>query len=45
MGGACNMYGCGEKRVQDFLILILIYLSTSIVLTHGGSTHLHINNT
>jgi hypothetical protein len=27
------------------VILILIYLSTAVVLTPGGSTHLHINNT
>jgi hypothetical protein len=26
-------------------LLILIYLSTAIGLTPGGSTHLHINNT
>jgi hypothetical protein len=29
----------------DILILILIYLSTSVRLAPGGSTHLHINST
>jgi hypothetical protein len=29
----------------EIKILILIYLSTAIGLTPGGSTHLHINNT
>jgi hypothetical protein len=29
----------------DEVIDILIHLSTAIVLTPGGSTHLHINNT
>jgi hypothetical protein len=32
-------------RSRDCNILILIYLSTAIGLTPGGSTHLHINNT
>jgi hypothetical protein len=32
-------------NVVQLLILILIYLSTAVGLTPGGSTHLHTNNT
>jgi hypothetical protein len=45
---ACFLPGLAKDLSTSrfkFLLLILIYLSTAIGLTPGGSTHLHINNT
>jgi hypothetical protein len=34
-----------ERASMIYYILILIYFSTAVGLTLGGSTHLHLNNT